>query len=738
MDKIRIRATLFAISVVLILVGYFVSLILQDKKRVLDEKTHAHRGILKNAYQLSMLDTEKGLNHFACKMISDHHLVDAFEARDRDALYALALPYFNDANLRGDVDLTGFIQNDGHHFLRMQEPTKFGDNITKKRPMLAEAIRTQKPLTSLDVTKYNISLVSIVPIFKDRKFLGVVQVAAKIERIQKRLDAHSGIKSAIAFDTEALRKMLPNNRSTEYGSYSLISSNDSLFEHLPKNYSFLDSLRHDVGNTTYVVASRELTTYANKPLARMVCALDITDDEIAYKKEIKNVLLISLLLLILLWVILHIGFKTLINRVHTLSDEITLQLDEQLHTDGLTGLPNRKALIESIEQRKHIAILLLNINNFKEINDLYGHEIGDKILKEMANSIQAIIEEYSLKLYKMHSDEYALALSNYINVEKFETMCQTILNRLHAINCEVDSMTIFVTFSMGADICFDEGCNLIGRADMALKTAKKRGLSFVKYHDSLYIKEEYHNNILWSKKLKDAINQNRFALHFQGIHESTTKNIFEYEALIRIIDEDGTIISPASFLDIAKKSRLYSHITEFVLRQIFKQLIATPHRYSINLSIDDILDPAIQTILYELLAEFPVSDRLIFELLEGEGIENYLEVSEFIARVKEYGCKIAIDDFGTGYSNFAHIMRLNVDFIKIDGSLIKQLDIDLSAQDIVRTIVEFAHRLNIKTVAEFVSTKDIYDECIELGIDYVQGYYLSEPEPIEISHFISF
>lgn len=730
MDKIRIRATLLVMGIVLILVGYFVSSILQDKRRVLDEKTHAHRLLLRNAYEISVLDTEKGLNHFACKMMADHRIVDAFEARDRNALYALSLPYFNDAHVRGDVDFTGFIQDDGFHFLRMQEPKKFGDNITKKRPMLAEAIRTRKPLTSLDVTKYNISLVSIIPVFKEEKFIGIIQASAKIGRIQERLNAHSAIKSAIAFDTKALHQMLPNDQSKTYGAYSLISSNDSLFEQLPADYSFLNSMRYKMGNKTYIIASRELMTYAHKPLAKMICALDITDDEFAYEQEIKNVLLISLLLLALLLIILHIGFKSLINRLRILSAQMTQQLDKQLHHDRLTGLPNRKALLENIDQKKYVAVLLLNIDNFRETNDLYGHEIGDKILQEVAKSIETIIENYSLNLYKMHSDEYALALTRYIKVEEFNTMCQTILDRLHALNYEIDGITVFITFSMGADICFDEGCDLVGRADMALKTAKKRGYTFVKYHDSLQIKEEYHNNIHWSKKLKEAINNNRFQLYYQGIHDAKTQNIYEYEALIRIIDEEGTVVSPGQFLEIAKKSRLYVHITDFVIHTIFKQLVATPHRYSINLSIDDILDPKIQSKIYELLAEHPVGDRLIFELLEGEGIENYQEVLAFILRVKEFGCKIAIDDFGTGYSNFAHIMKLNVDFIKIDGSLIKRLDLDLSAQDIVRTIVEFAHRLNIKTVAEFVSTKDIYDECIELKIDYIQGYYLSEPIPL--------
>jgi hypothetical protein len=317
-DKIRIRATLLAMGIVIILVAYFLFTILEDKKRVLDEKTNAHRNLLKNAYELSILDTEKGLNHFACKIMADHRIVDAFEAHDRDALYTLSLPYFNDARARGDVDMAGFIQSDGFHFLRLTDPKTFGDNISKKRPMLAEAIRTQKPLTSLDATKYNLSLVSIIPIFKEKKFLGVVQVSAKIERIQERLNAHSGITSAIAFDTKTLHKMLPGNQFKQYTSYSIISSNDQLLENLPKNYAFPSTMRHSIGNTTYIVASRELTTYSNKPLARMVCALDITDNELAYESEIKNILIISFIVFVLLGIILHLGFKALIDRIRSL------------------------------------------------------------------------------------------------------------------------------------------------------------------------------------------------------------------------------------------------------------------------------------------------------------------------------------------------------------------------------------------------------------------------------------
>jgi c-di-GMP phosphodiesterase len=730
MDKIRIKATLLSILIVLLLIGYFLVNALESKKRTLDEKILDHHTLLQNSYKLSVFNAEKGLNYLGFQILTDHKVINAFEARDRDALYRLALPYFNEAYERGEVDLTGFIRNDGIHFLRLTDPKKFGDNIADKRPMIAEAIRTRKPIASLDVTLYNISFVTLIPIFKDNRFLGIFQASVKINRLQEHLDIHSGIKSALAFDGQTLHQLLPDRDAKKYGEYALISSNSPLFESLSDEYSLNETHRTIYDGRTYMVAPKELRTYSNKSLAKIICALDITEDEIIYKQEIRELIVVSIFVLILLSIVLHFGFKALIDQIHELSSQHSKQLHYQLYNDSLTRLPNRKALYEDLSHNYYKGVMLLNIDNFKEMNDLYGHEIGDKILAIIGNSLQKSVIDHPLAVYKMHADEYALALTEPISEHKFTQLCQEVLHTLNEEYYDIDGIRIFVTLGMGAAICFEERCDLIGRADMALKTAKKRGISFVKYHEELHIKEKYSNNILWSKKLKDAIDEHRFALYYQGIHDSSTQTVLEYEALIRIIDKDGSVISPAMFLEIAKKTRLYRHITHFVINEIFQQLHKTTHAYSINLSLDDILNQETQNLIYKHLKDSDVGNRLIFEILESEGIENFGEVSSFITHVKHYGCKIAIDDFGSGYSNFAYLMRLNVDYLKIDGSLIKNLDIDLSAQDIVRAIVEFAKRLDIRTIAEFVSTGSIYEECKELGIDYIQGYYLSEPKPI--------
>lgn len=265
---------------------------------------------------------------------------------------------------------------------------------------------------------------------------------------------------------------------------------------------------------------------------------------------------------------------------------------------------------------------------------------------------------------------------------------------------------------------------------MALKTAKKRHLSYQLYDETMQVKQEYEHNILWNKKLKEAIEAKNFTLYYQPIFDAESKEVVEYEALIRMIDTNGTVIAPGYFLPAARQSRLYPLLSQFVIDEVFKMLETTPYTYSINLSVDDIIDkPTKEFLLYKLRSSAHTS-RIIFELLESEGIENYQDVSTFIAEVKEFGCRIAIDDFGTGYSNFAHILRLDVDILKIDGSLIRNIDTDKNAQTVLIAVNEFSKHLGLKTIAEFVHSESVCNKCKELGIDYLQGYYLGEPKPL--------
>ncbi|MBV5320340.1 MAG: EAL domain-containing protein [Sulfuricurvum sp.] len=736
MNKTKQRATLYSLVLIALLITIFIVTIIQDKKHVLEEKTSAHRALLRNSFDLAMLDTQKGLSELACKIAGNREIVDAFAAGDREKLYQLTLPLFTEAKVRGDVDMSGFIGANGVHFLRLQEPKKFGDNILKKRPVLAYAINNQKSVTTLDVTIYDVSVVTILPIFKNGTFIGIIQTVAKIDRVQKRLDAHSGIKSAIAFDTKKLKSLLPNSKNVSYENYSIVSSNDPLFEKLPSTFTFSDSNPYTVGSADYVIASRSLTNYANDTIAMMTCAFDITQDVNEYHSEIRNLLIISLFLLSIVAVVLHYGFRVLLRRIDRdtqITRELNKKLEHQLYTDHLTTLPNRNALIRDIDSNKRFyALILLNIDNFKEINDFYGHAIGDETILALAQSIKEAISGLPMKLHKMPSDEYAITLYEAMNSTQLEAARLSILHHLQSQYYNLHGASIYITLTMGMDISLrgkNKSIDLLANADMALKTAKKRHLSYQLYDETMQIKQEYQHNILWNKKLKEAIEDKNFCLYYQPIYDTKTGEVEEYEALIRMIDTNGTIVSPGYFLPAARQSRLYPLLSQFVIEEVFKMLETTPHVYSINLSVDDIIDKPTKEFLIQKLSSSKYAHRLIFELLESEGIENYQEVSAFISEVKQFGSRIAIDDFGTGYSNFAHILRLDVDILKIDGSLIRNIDTDTNAQTIMIAVVEFSKHLGLKTIAEFVHSEAVYNKCKELGVNYLQGYYLSEPKP---------
>ncbi|HLD24167.1 MAG TPA: GGDEF domain-containing protein, partial [Sulfuricurvum sp.] len=430
------------------------------------------------------------------------------------------------------------------------------------------------------------------------------------------------------------------------------------------------------------------------------------------------------------------GFRILIRRIERdtkITRELNKKLEHQLHTDHLTGLLNRNALIRDMHTRGFYALILLNIDNFKEINDFYGHAIGDETILALTKSIQDAISDLPTQLYKMPSDEYAITLSNPMSSTELEQVRLSIASHLQAQYYELHGASIYVTLTMGMDVARNRNHNtidLLANADMALKTAKKRRLSYQLYDETMQIRQEYQHNILWSKKLKEAIEEKQFCLYYQPVFDAASGDIVEYEALIRMIDNNGEIVSPGYFLPAARQSRLYPLLSRFVIEEMFTMLETTTHAFSMNLSVDDIFDKPTKEFLIQKLRSSSHTNRLIFELLESEGIENYPEVSAFIAEVKAFGCRIAIDDFGTGYSNFAHIIKLDVDFLKIDGSLIRNIDTDTNAQTILIAITEFSKHLGLKTVAEFVHSEAVYNKCKELGVDYLQGYYLGEPKPL--------
>jgi len=394
-------------------------------------------------------------------------------------------------------------------------------------------------------------------------------------------------------------------------------------------------------------------------------------------------------------------------------------------TDKLTGLHNRLKLIEDLKNKKNVKLILINIDSFKEINNVYGYEIGDKVLKTLAERLKSFVSNHNLWVYKLSGDEFAILVDRHFPQNAFKMFINGLIYYVESNPIKINDYLIKIDITLGiADGTEENLKNLLEKADMALKYAKQQKKHYMFYRKDLDIQKKYQENRYWLNVLKNAIKQDNLIAYYQGIFNNKTNKIEKYESLIRLKLENK-IISPFFFLEVAKKSKLYPEITKKIFSEAVKY--AKDHEISINLSVMDILNE--HTVSYILNTLKNNNLKITFEILESEGIENYAEVCQFIKNVKEYGCKIAIDDFGSGYSNFAHILNLDVDYLKIDASLIKNLDTNKNSQIVVETIVGFAKKLGIKTVAEFVHSKEVFDKVVEMGIDYSQGYYISEPKP---------
>lgn len=401
------------------------------------------------------------------------------------------------------------------------------------------------------------------------------------------------------------------------------------------------------------------------------------------------------------------------------------ELKEMLYVDRLTGLQNRNALLRDITTQEKLSCTLINIDNFSHINNLYGEEFGNKVLKEFSKFLKKEIRNASgAKLYRLSGDEFVItckdATQRAVEVHANKILAHNLKNTI-----KIDEQIISLSITIG--ISLEENEQLITTAGMSIIAARKVFRNIKVYSEKLSLNNEYENNLKWIKEIKDAIEEDRITTYYQPIIDNRGNGVPKYETLIRLIDRDGNIITPFYFLEIAKKAKLYKQLTRIVIKKSFETFKNNNYEFSINITIDDILDKDINKFIIRTLQKYDISNRVIFEIVESESIENFEEVESFIKMIKAYGCRISIDDFGTGYSNFEHLMRLQADYIKIDGSIIKEITTDKRSALITSVIVAFAKEMNIQTIGEYVETKEINDKLITLGVDKSQGYYFDEP-----------
>jgi len=412
-----------------------------------------------------------------------------------------------------------------------------------------------------------------------------------------------------------------------------------------------------------------------------------------------------------------------------------------LYTDPLTGLPNRARLLADLEGQKTGSLLLANVEGFKQFNGVFGQACGDQVILHLASRLQALLQGAvwrGARLYRMPADEQAIWLPGRLSAEALEGYLEALQAEVGTTRLEWRGQELMLHVTLGLASTWqleEEGRRegLIAAAGMALRQARQQQLGYCLHDPGRRVREGYEHNLAWANRLTAALEEGRVVAYFQPIVELSSGRVTKQECLMRLLDEQGEPVSPGQFLAVARGSRLYRRLTLAMVERCLAAMADSDQSFSLNLSAEDLMDPEVSEPLLARIAESGLGERLILEILESEKVTNYAAVSDTIARARAMGVKIAIDDFGTGYANFEHLLRLDVDLLKIDGSLVSQLDSDPEALALTRGIVGFARELGLETVAEFVHGPEVLARVRELGIDHAQGACISMPVPAPLT-----
>lgn len=399
------------------------------------------------------------------------------------------------------------------------------------------------------------------------------------------------------------------------------------------------------------------------------------------------------------------------------------------YIDELTTLLNRKKLLVDLDSKEFKLLFLLNIDDFSGINTVYGLEVGDLVLKNIATKILELKLEVDYYAYRVSGDEFAIVFfEKFKNINKIKEVCRNILifvaNNIRLVDDNILAINLTSGIAFGQD-------DVLLKAQLALKVARKNNLLLTIFKEShRVVTRKKYNDIKNLAKYKEALLFGDLLVYYQPIVCNLTDKKVKYEALCRLKYKDE-IISPYYFIPLSKQLKIYNRISIEIVKKAINDFIDKKEMVSINISMEDVCNKYFTKEILKIAQEYKRLDNIIFEITESSNIKNYMLINKFIKRISPFGIHISLDDFGTEYSNFEHISKIDANYLKIDGTFVHDIDVNQKNYKLVESIVELCKKLGIKTVAEYVSSEEIYKTVKEIGVDYSQGFYFGEAKPIE-------
>ncbi len=656
------------------------------------------------------------------------------------------------------------ITPEGKSFYRSWNDKK-GDDVSSVRQDIKQIIQDPKVISTISTGKDDMTFKAMVPIFDNGKFIGIIETMAKFYSITQKMKNH-GNELLIVVDKSYKKQLSEAYSQTFVDDYYIANplENEKLLHIVQKSaiekYLKITTYMIDTENSL-LLTTLQLADMNGNPMGYFIIAKDLKRIDLSEIEQAKNgvlevALLILLLIIILFYYIYSVNYKRLIQEQNEILESSVQEKTEELelqtnvltfiaHHDHLTGLANKVLLLDRIEETiKHakttgeqFSVFFLDLDKFKEVNDTYGHEIGDELLLQIKNRLKKCIKSDDT-LARLGGDEFAILHKNATKISTINLIDNILIHMKKPFH--VKNIEIFTSFSIGVALYPQDSAKanqLLRNAETAMYKAKDDGKNTYQFYDKK-MTEMALQKIQLDADIRKALKHEEFVAYFQPKIDARDEKIVGLETLIRWMHPQKGMMTPDEFIPFCEETGLVLEIDKYMLIQSMKQIMKWQKeglefgKVSVNVSTKKIESSNyIEELTYIIDSLQFDTSVLELEILEGQIMKNPQKSIEILNKLRDLGISISIDDFGTGYSSLSYLKKLPVTKLKIDRSFV--IDLPASKDDvaIVRTIINLAENLKLEIIAEGVEKKEQLDFLVNEGCYNIQGYYFSKPLPAD-------
>lgn len=444
------------------------------------------------------------------------------------------------------------------------------------------------------------------------------------------------------------------------------------------------------------------------------------------------------------------GIQYLVGTIIDITEENInkeIELNPRSFYDDITGAPSRKYFSKELEvlmrnsiiNKSNIALIFIDIDNFKSINDTYGYDLGDSILVEISKMFSKTLDS-RYKFARLCADEFIIAVPNIKKISQTDEILKKILESMKNL-IDINGNIVHFSYSVGVSVYPADASSvelLIKTANMAMRKAKANGKNRYEFFDDNLMKKMQRENKL-EKALREALNNKEIYMMFQPQISLNSGEIYGFEALVRWNSSELGFISPAEFIPVAEKTGMIVDLGKYIIEESIKSckelslLTSDKFNIAINISEVQLSDDRFITFISEVLEKYELNPSYVeFEITESLIMKSVTKNIEKLSKLKELGVTVALDDFGTGYSSLNYLRRLPIDVVKVDKSFVDGIGVDEKSECIAESIIELSHNLDLVVVAEGVETGEQLGYLNKMNCDIIQGYYFSKPEKFNI------